>query len=296
MTLNTYYNRFKELRLDGFRISFPLDGRVELWVDRVSFLDILRNHRKKDFKNTLELAARPVAEPLLRHIAQILISDFVPKDTTIIDIGSWIGDNANVWAAMCGSKNTVIAIDPSASNLEFSQLIASLNGLSNVVHVQAVCADQAGLRLGVLDSHSIDHAKFKLGSAGEVDTVTSTTIDRIVESHSIRPVSLMHVDVEGFEFKVLCGARQTIEKDRPLILFEAHLLEDVAEEVFAFLNSFAYEIFMINEVLEGCRLDCRNFLAFPKVGQIDKVLFAHNTQNQVNFWPATIGKALIRIS
>jgi FkbM family methyltransferase len=295
-SLSSYYNQFDGLRKRGFRISFPLEGKVELVVDHVSFMDILQNRRKIEFKNTLDFATRPTAEPLLRLIARKLISDVIPKDTTIIDIGSWIGDNANVWAAMCGSENTIIAIDPSASNLEFSESIAGLNGLCNIVHVQAVCADQVGLPLSVVDSHSIDHAKFKLDTCPDVDTLTSTTIDWIVESHSRGPVSLLHIDVEGFEFKVLCGARETIEKDRPFILFEAHLLESVAEEIFAFLNSFGYEIFMINEVLEGCRLDCRNFLAFPKGGQKDNGLFASEIQIQMNFWPATIGPALIRVS
>jgi FkbM family methyltransferase len=47
-----------------------------------------------------------------------------------------------------------------------------------------------------------------------------TTIDEYVAVNHVRNVSLMKIDVEGFELRVLRGARQTICRDRPRIICE----------------------------------------------------------------------------
>jgi FkbM family methyltransferase len=296
LSLHSHYVRFKSLKNMKFVVSFPLEGNIELSVNRIKFLNILQTRLHKEFRSTLNFADRTKAEPLLRSVARLLIEDEIPKQSVIIDIGSWIGDNSIVWAAICGSEQLVLAIDPSPFNLKFSQSIAKLNNLDNIVHVQAVCADEVNLPLEIESSHVIEHARFRLHSAHKDNTLLSTTIDKVVENHSRGIVSLLHIDVEGFEHKVLLGARKTIERDRPLILFEAHLLDDTAEEIFIYLGGFGYNIYMINEVLEGCRLDCRNFLALPNGNEISDHIFSSTIGHSVSFWPATTGPVLIRVA
>ena len=65
--------------------------------------------------------------------------------------------------------------------------------------------------------------------------VEVVTIDSILESLGIGDFEnlVMKVDVEGFGLRVLRGARRSIEKYRPFILFEVHRTFDEEDEIHA---------------------------------------------------------------
>ena len=65
-----------------------------------------------------ELCERTSEEPLLRSLsAKYLASEFCPKNSSIIDIGSWIGDNSCPLAKATLKKNIkVFDIDKSKKN------------------------------------------------------------------------------------------------------------------------------------------------------------------------------------
>lgn len=58
---------------------------------------------------------------------------------------------------------------------------------------------------------------------GEIDrtiTVQTARLDPIIDREKPGPVDLIKIDVEGGEYHVLEGARETLDRDRPFILFE----------------------------------------------------------------------------
>ena len=66
--------------------------------------------------------------------------------------------------------------------------------------------------------------------------------------------------------------------------------------IFEFLRQYKYDIYMINEVLPGCDLDCRNFIAFDSNKELPKI----KNLNQMNgrktgIFHASIGPELIKI-
>ena len=65
------------------------------------------------------------------------------------------------------------------------------------------------------------------------------------------------------EYKILQGSIKLIEQFRPLISFEQHLEIDDYYTILLFLKKNNYTIFLIDEILPGCRHDCRNSFAFP---------------------------------
>jgi len=131
---------------------------------------------------------------------------------TAIDVGAHIGNHTLWFALACGLK--VYAFEP----LEYRALmdnlqINSLNGNDGSVRAWPVAlGDRAGragaVGKGTLESREID------GS----DTVPVCVLD---DFHLSDDISLMKIDVEGWEPQVLRGARETITKNRPVIYAEA---------------------------------------------------------------------------
>ncbi len=61
----------------------------------------------------------------------------------------------------------------------------------------------------------------RAGETKKID-VKTTTIDNFVEKNKIRKIDILKIDTEGSELFVLLGAKNTLLKLRPIILFEAH--------------------------------------------------------------------------
>lgn len=286
---------------DGLEIRFPFEGEVRVRVPRIALLGGERDRLSRaTLGRRLGLAQRPHYEPLLRNVTyRLLTSGVIAPGRSVIDIGCWIGDNALVWAQLVDpERSSIYAIDPSQDNLRFAETIAAHNGITNIRFIEAVCSDASGQPM-VLDG-SPHHATFRplTSPSAEHATRTTTTLDEIIGLDSWGSVGLVHVDVEGLELRVLKGATNILVHSRPFVLFEGHL-RDVPEigEVARFLRGFNYTVFMINEVLIGSRLDCRNFLAVGDE-RVDEVLRAIDDPEapRAREFPAAVGPRLIELA
>lgn len=247
------------------QVAFAGEGGVSLRIPPAPFTRRLRNSGD-ELNRRANFAGRPKHELLLRRIVfQLFEAGLVPRDHSVIDIGCWLGDNAIVWATFLDAHTArVHAIDPSAANLAFAASVATASGVDNIVWHEAVCSDVSGQR--VIPTGDLDHATFRRALDGDgVSTLTTVTLDELIPDVDHARLGLLHVDVEGFELAVLKGAEQVIRASRPIILFEGHLRDaDDIDRIRLFLGGHAYVTFLINEVLPGCHLDCRNFLAAPE--------------------------------
>jgi FkbM family methyltransferase len=200
---------------------------------------------------------------MFRRISTWLINNrFITKN--IIDLGAWIGDNSIPWAK--NSQGTVYAIDPSENNCQFIKTACTLNSISNVNVFQTAISDK---KETLSTQESIDHCSFLNQGSTKIE---ATSLDILFQEGTITDISYVHLDVEGMEFKVLNGMVHIINTYHPIIAFEQHIEIDNLLEITSFLKDRHYIVFMINEVLPGCRSDCRNFLAFPATEDYEKVV------------------------
>jgi len=88
-------------------------------------------------------------------------------------------------------------------------------------------------------------------------------LDYLLSQGEIDNIAYIHLDVEGFEFNVIKGSEQIIELFKPIISYEQHLETCDYKGLSLHLYNKGYNIYLINEILPGCREDCRNLLAFP---------------------------------
>jgi len=219
-------------------------------------------------------------EVMFRRINTYLIkNNFI--NGNIIDLGAWMGDNSIPWAL--NLSHTIYAIDPSPNNINYIEQMVEANNIKNIKTIQKAISDKNEI-IGTNDD--INHCSFSKN--GGITKVESVTLDYLYSQGLINNIAYIHLDVEGFEFNVIKGSEKIIKLFNPIISYEQHLELDNYKELSTHLYNQGYNIFLINEILPGCRLDCRNFIAFPKniKIEIDKIHsnIRHNVLLSILSW------------
>ena len=164
--------------------------------------------------------------------------------------GAYIGDHVAFIAQAIAATGTVHAFEPSAHS--FSRLLhhVKINNLNNIV----------AHRMGLWDISDVAlQLEGDLALASSVPMIdperafNSLSIDDYVGSQNLESVELIMLDTEGGEENSLIGARETIARDSPNIVFEIHRnfvdwtngLENTS--IVRLLTSQGYEVFAIRD-------------------------------------------------
>ena len=214
------------------------------------------------------MAQRDNHEVLFRRIHSYLFQKQVIKGN-VIDLGAWIGDNTVPWAKQ--TTAVIYAIDPSVKNCRYIQQVAAMNSVSNIKIIQKAISDK---QESLYTRDNLHHCSFVYNKAPEGfgRGVEAVSLDSLFSAKEIVDIGFIHLDVEGMEAVVVKGAEKLINDLRPLVTFEQHLELDDYKGLSAEFTKKGYRVYMINEVLLGCRPDCRNFIAFPSEKVTDTLL------------------------
>ncbi len=175
------------------------------------------------------------------------LQTFVAPGSCAIDVGANIGMFTMRFAHWVGEHGHVIAIEPEAQNFaSLRRRIDASNHARRISAIQAVAAETAGvLYLDVNPDHPGDH---KLGKAG-VPTA-AVMLDGILAEHGYPLVSLIKIDVQGAEMRVLAGATHVLARCRPALFLE---VDDAAlrrqgasaKELFGHLAGLGYRAYRL---------------------------------------------------
>ena len=137
--------------------------------------------------------------------------------TTVIDVGANMGFFTVRFARWVGPAGRVIAVEPETENLRLLRHRLERSGLGvNVDVIEGVAAEESGmLRLAINAFHPADH---RIGEQGLA--VRAWTIDELVAARGWPAISLIKIDVQGAEVRVLRGARATIARFHPRLFVE----------------------------------------------------------------------------
>ena len=152
----------------------------------------------------------------------------------------------------------------------------SRNQCLNINSVEYAVCDQEGL---ALDFNEAPNSKFGMGSLGTSFgsapvEVVGRTLDGILEDFGFPLVSVVKVDVEGYEAAVFEGAKRLLAEQRPIILFEfcdwaernsKHYVIGQGQEI---LRNAGYEIYRIgkggiHKLNKNLTVGYENLLAMP---------------------------------
>lgn len=152
----------------------------------------------------------------------------IPDDATIIDIGGNFGVMALQYAK-AAKNGRVISFEPThyainkfKRNLELNpdlkdriQIINSFVSCDTLVKPQITAYSS-----WKIDGKNEEHHPVHLGTAKSTEGVGSLTLDQFCSSNQPEKINLIKIDTDGHEFEVFQGAKSTITKYRPVVIFE----------------------------------------------------------------------------
>lgn len=163
----------------------------------------------------------------------------------IVHAGTFFGDFLPALAQPLPADAKVWAFEPNPENYRCALITTSINGIQKTIELMNA---RLGERQGSLSMITADADGRSLGGSSRIVgesteegsiTVQIVAIDEVVPSN--RKVSIIQLDVEGFERPALSGALQTIQRCRPIII-----LETVPEE-----SWFSENILRLGYRIEG---------------------------------------------
>jgi len=173
------------------------------------------------------------------------LREYVAPNTWIVDVGANIGYFSERFCAWVSGEGRVLAFEPEQRNFDELVRSAKRRGFSQrlIARRAAVAEIDGEVPLQLNPDNPADH---RIGRSG-VPT-ESVRMDTVMSLLNWPRVSLIKIDVQGAEQRVLDGARQTLAKNRPVLMLE---IDDEA------LRAFGSSARSLEEFVTGLGYDMR---------------------------------------
>lgn len=150
--------------------------------------------------DTIEFMRRACADGDIVH-AGTFFGDFLPG------ISSAIAPSAKIWA-----------FEPSAENYRCAKITIEINALRNVVLTHAgLGSERKSAKIKTTNREGVALGGGSIIAEDGREPVEIMTVDEAVDR---RTVSVIQLDVEGYEKEALAGALGTIERCHPFLILE----------------------------------------------------------------------------
>ena len=180
-------------------------------IDNIS-IKLIDDIWSKDFKNRF-ITHEPYTNIKLKELLEDL-----PNNSYIIDAGAHVGDTGLYLAKILDDKYKkknikVIMIEPDKTKINFINNMAKLNNLNNIATKNIGISDKKGKAKIDKTTHP---GGWKIIENNSKGNIIIDTLDNICNNLNI---SLIHLDVEGMEYKCLLGS-QNILKNTKYVMIE----------------------------------------------------------------------------
>ncbi len=185
-----------------------------------------------------------------------LFRTLLPPDGVVVDAGAHSGQFAKLFARLV-PDGQVHAFEPSGYARSILRRAIRFNRLANVrIHGYGLADEEVDLELQTPIKRS-GSAGFGIASFGRAASQTETIgeqvhvrrLDDAASDLEIDRIDLIKADIEGWELRLLVGARQCLERFRPALLVELSpdALQRAGDDigaVAAFLRPLGYRPFL----------------------------------------------------
>jgi len=176
----------------------------------------------------------------------------LPKNATIIDIGANFGVMSLQFAKIA-SEGKVYSFEPThyalaklRRNLELNPELAKRIEVINsfLSSKSSAIADIKAYSSWKVNNEKSDdmHPEHK-GAAKSTEGVGSLSLDDFCRSRKLEKLDFIKIDTDGHEYKILEGAKETISRYRPQLIFEIGLYVMVEKNIdFSFYSNYFKEL------------------------------------------------------
>ena len=153
-----------------------------------------------------------------------IIKKYAVPGTVVLDIGAHIGTHTITMSRCVGPLGAVISFEPQIKI--YSELVENLR-MNNIINVKPLryALGETNKRVEMDPTRLHNEGGTAVGSGG--DKVEMRTLD----SFNLKNVSFIKMDAENYEDRVIEGAIQTIQNNRPIMLIEIMGNTDKAREI-----------------------------------------------------------------
>lgn len=182
---------------------------------------------------------------------EVLKSIIKPGDN-VLDIGSNIGFYAKILSSLAGNKGTVYCFEPDKVN--FKHLKNNTKGISNIILFNNAVSDKEQV-LKVYKSKllNVDHRTYPVNNYDSVEEITAVSIDELIRSNEIKNISVIKIDIQGYELTAFKGMQHLLSTSHNLKIIAEYWPHGfkragtTAVEFFDFFHKLQYQFYMIDE-------------------------------------------------
>lgn len=182
------------------------------------------------------------------------VNNFLKPGDIFVDIGANIGLFSLIAAHRVGNSGKVYAFEPTDKPYQRLSENVRLNNFNNVIHHRVALSDQVGqfpffeIQDGFDGWNSF--ARPREGRVFTQNVVQCDTWDNFASRNNVMgKVSMMKIDVEGWEARLLLGGSETLSRmDAPVLQVEfssemAKAAGSSCREIYHVLETLGYELF-----------------------------------------------------
>ncbi|MDJ0677132.1 MAG: FkbM family methyltransferase [Calothrix sp. MO_167.B42] len=203
---------------------------------------------------------------------QEALAHYLKPGDVFYDIGANIGFFTVLAAHLVGNSGYVYGFEPVPENVQRIRHNLQLNNFSHTTVLETAVSVHTGKGRLLLARHS---GGAMLASAGTpVDfkgamNVNLTSIDDLVAQKTLKPPTLVKIDVEGAEIDAFKGMKQTIITYKPTIIYEVddgnqEYFEQKSKALENLISSMGYQTMALAAAYPGVKWHIGHFVAIPR--------------------------------
>ena len=156
-----------------------------------------------------------------------IILNLLKEGDVFVDVGANVGYYSVLGGKIVGERGQVISIEPIPTTAKVLRFNIKLNRLRNVKVLQNAAWDN-----NEVISMYVPRGLFGLAhvcnfKSSENFLVEGVTLDKVLSNYS--KVDLLKIDAEGSDYRVLRGARKTLERTRYVIVEASREIDEIIQ-------------------------------------------------------------------